>query len=602
MKKTYFIFIFLFLLNNVYSQAPTYNWTKVNYGEWDDYATAVATDLNGNVIEAGHFKSNDYFNVQGQNLTLSSVISGSYDYSDSYIVKYDSNGNALWRVKTIGTYAERILSVTTDYQGNIYATGYYNGDSTTFGSIQVNNTGNFFWKAFIMKLSPTGTVLWVKTEVSSVGLFPNTTPGAGFSYTSIKTDINGNIFVSGKLLASSITIGTTTLSNNPDLNLVSANIVFVKYDSDGNVVWAKTNQGGGFEESGRLDIDTLGNVYAIGSSTSSVLTVNTTSATHPGYEIVPSPFVLKMDNDGNTVWLKRFGGFDFSDYGNDISIDNIGNVYVCGSYRSSQINFAGQQLTNNLQSTTTQRNPDLFIAKYNSDGIEQWIKGATIITSGLFNMNSFENANAINVDDNGCIYLVGTFSFPINIGGFNLINSNPPVTLPYDDGFIAKFNSTGNVIWAKSFGGPGSDEPRKIDLDQNENILIVGFFNSSSSGITFDNNSYVGHSGTNLFRNDTFITKLNSSLGDCSSLSINNQLKTKTTFVFPNPSNQIFNVKNDDIILKINVIDFLGRTVMTKNLQSNEIELNMNSFSNGVYVLEVIKINYEKDFIRIIKN
>jgi Secretion system C-terminal sorting domain/Beta-propeller repeat len=606
MKKIYYILFLIIASHKIYSQAPTYRWAKVNHGEWEDYATGVATDLNNNVIEVGHFQSNN-FNVQGQILTQSPDTNNfTNDYADAYIVKYDSNGNVLWRLKTIGLYAERILSVTTDKQGNIYAAGYYNDDFVKFGTITLNDPGNFYWKAFLMKLSPSGTVLWVKKEIATIGSFPNITANGfsitGISYTSIKTDNSGNIIASGKLFAEYATIGTSTLNNIPNLNSASGNLVFVKYDSNGNVVWAKTNTGGGFEESARIDVDINGNIYAIGSSTSRILAFGATSTIHPGDTIMPSPFVLKMDSNGNGLWLKRFGGIDASDFGKDIKVDNTGNIYVCGDYRSSQIVFAGTTLNNNLPFGPTARNPDLFIAKFNANGVEQWIKGASIITSGLSNTNSTETANAISVDINGCAYLSGTFNFPINLGGFTLNNSIPPTTSPRSDAFIAKYSDAGNVVWVKTFGGPGNDEPRKIDFDINDNLLMTGFFNGSSSGITFDTSTYIGHTGTNLFRNDAFLTKLNSSTGNCIAASNIKSEKANSISLFPNPNNGLFTIKTETPISEVKIMDVFNRIVFSDKYKSSfEIPIDLSKHANGLYLIEVILSKNKKEIMKLIK-
>jgi hypothetical protein len=603
MKNIYYILVFIIASHKIYSQTPTYSWTKVNHGEWEDFATGVATDLNHNVIEVGHFQSAN-FNVQGQILTQSPDTNGiTNDYADSYIVKYDSSGAVLWRLKTVGLFAERALSVTTDNQANIFVAGYYNGDFTKFGSVQVTNTGDYFRKAFLMKLSPTGTVLWTKTEVATIGtVLPSTLIGRGVIYTSVKTDANGNAFVMGKLLASSITIGTSLLNNTPDLNTASGNVIFAKYDSLGNVVWAKTNKGGGFEESNRLDIDAVGNVYAIGSSTSDTLTINSTAVAHPGYVIMPSPFVLKMDNSGNTIWLKRFAGYDFSDYGSDISVDVSGNVYICGQFLSSQINFAGTTLLNNLNNLITQRNPDLYIAKYNANGVEQWIKGAVVLITPSTNLNSKETATAIKVDNNGCIYLSGTFSFPISLGGFNLSNSNPPTSLPTDDGFIAKYNDAGSVVWLKTYGGPGNDLGYSITLDQSNNVLIAGYFGATAAGITFDNTAFIGHTGTNAFRFDAFLTKLNASASNCAVASSIQTEKNNSLSLFPNPNNGLFTIKSATPISEIKIMDVFNRIIFSnKNKMGYETAFDLSQQANGIYIIEVGLGDNKKEMIKLIK-
>ena len=77
-------------------------------------------------------------------------------------------------------------------------------------------------------------------------------------------------------------------------------------------------------------------------------------------------------------------------------------------------------------------------------------------------------------DKNGNTYVTGYFSSPITIGSqtFSTTTGNGTET----DIFICKYDQSGNVEWAKTFGGTGSDESRAITLDTNNNVCIAGRF------------------------------------------------------------------------------------------------------------------------------
>ena len=46
----------------------------------------------------------------------------------------------------------------------------------------------------------------------------------------------------------------------------------------------------------------------------------------------------------------------------------------------------------------------------------------------------------------------------------------------YDDGYVAKFDSNGNLIWAKNIGGSGWDDVDSITTDSSDNVLVGGVF------------------------------------------------------------------------------------------------------------------------------
>jgi hypothetical protein len=118
-------------------------------------------------------------------------------------------------------------SVSTDVNGNVFATGQYYGSSITFGSITLIGAGGL--DAFIIKYDANGNVLWAK----SVGGIAD---DYGFS---VSTDANGNVFVAGLFESPTITFGSIVLTNTSSAN---DDMFIVKYDSNGNVLWANLNQ------------------------------------------------------------------------------------------------------------------------------------------------------------------------------------------------------------------------------------------------------------------------------------------------------------------------------------------------------------------------
>jgi len=98
----------------------------------------------------------------------------------------------------------------------------------------------------------------------------------------------------------------------------------------------------------------------------------------------------------------------------------------------------------------------------------QWAKSA----GGV----SYDNATKSTTDNYGNIYITGYFSSAsISFGSITLDNTNSGSS----DIFVAKYDPTGNVIWAKRFGGNSFDYSEAITSDINGDVIITGYFTSS---------------------------------------------------------------------------------------------------------------------------
>jgi hypothetical protein len=156
-------------------------WSKKIGGISNEYALSMAIDLNGSAILGGHFASTTTFN------SFPNVAVTSAGLDDAFVVKFNSDGSHAW-TRTIGsTGFDRTQAVATDAQGNVYATGFFQGtvDLNPNAGVE-NNTANQE-DCFVIKLSPTGDFI----NASVMG-------GAGSDYSyGIATDANGGIYTCG---------------------------------------------------------------------------------------------------------------------------------------------------------------------------------------------------------------------------------------------------------------------------------------------------------------------------------------------------------------------------------------------------------------------
>jgi hypothetical protein len=145
-------------------------------------------------------------------------------------------------------------------------------------------------------------------------------------------------------------------------------------------------------------------------------------------------------------------------------LDASGNLYAIGWYTSATITFGSTTLVNAGSFTG-----DIFVVKYDASGNALWAKS--------FGGVDGEIGNGMAVDASGDVYVTGLFTSTVmTMGTFTLTNT----TAGSSDIFIARINSAGNTVWAKSAGGTASEKGMAITVDASGNVFTTGGFNSAT--------------------------------------------------------------------------------------------------------------------------
>lgn len=280
----------------------------------------------------------------------------------------------------------------------------------------------------------------------------------------ITTDGQGNVYTTGRF-AYTMDFdpgpGTYTL---PCLNPNNYNMFILKLDANGNFVWAKSFSGPGYIEGLAIAVDPTGNVYTTGNYFGKIdfdPGVGTNTITSGAIDM----FASKLDPLGNFVWINTIGSSGAT-YGKSISSDIGGNVYITGDF-SGTTDFDPGPGTYTL-------NPDglgtqAFILKLSGNGNFIWARA--------FSGTGISFGYSILTDASGNCYTTGAFG---NIVDFDPDTSASAIfnltSVGARDVFISKLNSSGNFVWAKSFGGTGMDEGNSIVKDNVGNIYTTGYF------------------------------------------------------------------------------------------------------------------------------
>jgi hypothetical protein len=160
---------FFFAAPALSAQSPQLDWVFTTGGTGNDFGNAIGRDAQGNVYTAGSFAGTADFDPGPGVFNLSSVV-----YSDIFILKLDTSGNYIWAKGFGGSGDDRGFALTTDAQGNVYATSYFAGtvDFDPQGSV-VNKSSNGGNDLYIQKLGQSVSAIAENSEASSLSVYPN---------------------------------------------------------------------------------------------------------------------------------------------------------------------------------------------------------------------------------------------------------------------------------------------------------------------------------------------------------------------------------------------------------------------------------------------
>ena len=215
-------------------------------------------------------------------------------------------------------------------------------------------------------------------------------------------------------------------------------IFLLKYSSVGELQWSKTFGGSKNDFGNSVAVDTYGNVYVAG----------TTNSYGAGAADI---ILLKYDSSGNLLYYRTWGGTQ-NDYGTGVAVDSGGYVYVTGyTYRLGP----------------TPGTSAVVLLKYDPSGNKLFQQ----TWGGTFN----DFATGIAVDLDGHVYVVG----------YTKTNA---ITPGVPSAFLLKYDSSGNLLFQRFWGGNRGDFAYAVAVDTQENVYVTGYsysFGPNTQGPNF---------------------------------------------------------------------------------------------------------------------
>ena len=416
--------------------------------------TGVISDLNGNIYNVGTFQGTVDFDPSVSNFNMTSTTRA------MFIAKYSSLGVLIWAKKIDNAYtSQQDISIALDQQENILITfntlGQFSVDSI---STATSNYTDHILACF----SNQGQCLWLKNIGSVTGL------SGWAACNKIVVNELGEILVVGSFV-SAIDFDPSPATLIITSNNGSTDGYFAKYASNGDLIWVKRVGGSNTDMINDASFGYDSSITIVGYFRGSVDfdPATSTSFISSFSSNNPDGFIANYDNFGNLNWAQKIGGAGADDI-SCIIRDNQNNYFFGGFFSGiADVNPDGSSSLNFTSGGTR----DAFFVKLNNQGNFAWAKQ-------IKGSQNWEEIVSIDLDSISNIVLAGKFSNNIDLnpsGGGTFLNGVGQL-----DAFVAKFDSSGLIIWAQNIGGPLSTVHAKdMNIDRFGRTQLVGQFDRS---------------------------------------------------------------------------------------------------------------------------
>jgi len=524
--KLYLLLLCALLTLQTHSQ--TYDWINHSGSPGADYSNNVKFDSDGNSYSTGFYRLGG-FEISGQVLPY-------VDNMDSYLAKFDDEGELLWVVPFYGKGVfDRTEGIEIDDDGNVYLLSTIQenqnvGDQITLEIDSLNNID-----ILLLKFTPEGQLLWHK-------IFGGPSADLAYQFLLREDDLVLVGHFRDTLMFDEKTL--VTLGSSQDMFVTSV-------DLDGNTRWARSFGGNGHDrlyeiaEHENGDLAVCG--YAAGEWVFGSTMLEARDSRFNG-------FTGRLSSDGEPKWAAQILSENNTNASvSSVTADDENNTYVTGV------------LTGLSKIDTTVYDAEetglFFVIKYNTSGIIDWLDVAEINGSPDYSVGA-----TISYVNNR-IWLGGGIG-----GGMKFLG------MEFDDLdttnlYIAVLDKGGNLMGDFRDGGMGSAVCSGIDV-QGETILCSLWANGD---IELNGTSYTTRD------NDIIVAQID--FGYVISSVKSKQVESRPN-IFPNPASNILYVENTGgAFEEVHVIDAMGRTVIKSRLES---QIDVSNLIPGNYYVRFI--------------
>ncbi len=400
--------------------------------------TSIAVDAAGNAYVTGTTISTDFPVNEG---ALQRTPGGNSS-TDVFVTKIDQTGkNVVYSTYFGGSDSESGTGIAVDAAGSAYVAGLKGYGALPCPTDRNHGTG----MAFVVKLNPSGSDLGY---CYSLG-------GNGYETSAaVAVDGSGSAYVTGATASSNFPI-TPGASQTVFRGQRDAFITKVNPDGTG-LLYSTFLGGGGFDDPSSIAIDSSGNVYVAGMTTSQDF-----PATAGAYQTRFGgggwdTFVAKLNAGGASLGYATYLGGSGNDEVYGIAADSAGNTYLTGQTTSATFPATEGSFTPAGRS---------FVSKLNA-------AGSAIVFSNRLAEGNDEVGRAVVVDPSGNVVVAGRTTS----AGLRVSEDAFQVALRgQSDGFLMKLDPAGkSLLYGTYLGGSGPDTAASVTLDSAGNAFLTG--------------------------------------------------------------------------------------------------------------------------------
>ena len=382
-------------------------------------------------------------------------------------------GNCEWSTYYGGAASETFHDSHTDASNNLYLVGTTTSSNLPiFMAYQGQNAGS--WDAVVIKFNEQGVREWATYFGGTLTDF-----GRG-----VTTDPSGDVFVTGYTSSEDLPTATPGGGAYYEPNIsVAWDIFMLKLTSNGqDIPWSTYYGGNHHDEAHAIASDAAGNVFITGRTRSTNFPVNdpgggayfqSTLAGPAGSDM--DAFVIKINTALDDEWATYYGGPNsFTEQGNDIAIDNSGNVFVIGTTTGSSlpVHYPGSPA---YIDSFLDGSADAFILGFTNNGVPLW--------ATYFGGSDGEHGLGIASSAGGDIFVCGdtdSDDFPTQASGPAYYEDSRAGDT---DAYIARFGADLSIGWSTYYGGGNRDNGVDLAVASNGSLHLCG--SSSSNDLPF---------------------------------------------------------------------------------------------------------------------
>lgn len=426
--------------------------------------------------EAGmHYPLNSNYVLEGN--TLSFEVSG---ITQNIVI----DPSLEWATYFGGTAVEAGYSVTTDSSFNIYMAGRTKSSANIATSGSFQDTISGLNDGFIASYNSAGILRWA-TYYGGKG---------DDIFFSITKNTDDHLLVAG-VTDTSYSLATSG-THQPNHGGGQSDCFLLKMNTSGSRVWC-TYYGGTGKEQENLEYqvyvacDVNDNIYLAGT------TLSDTGIATSGSNIAQSSragnydaFLVKFNKNGVRQWGTYYGGTGVDNF-RKITFDNSNNVYVAGEFESSGMAYGA------VHQSSLKGKTECLLAKFNSgNGARIW--------ATYYGGSEEDSPQGLGTDDGYNIYMSGSTASGTDIATTSAYQTvlNAGLSTGVYDAFLAKFDSSGNIMWGTYFGGEAVDHSGDLLIDDAGNPVFTGS-TASASTISTQGAHQTSPGGNNSF--DAFL-------------------------------------------------------------------------------------------------